>query len=81
MSVKALMEEPEKVSKESVQETIEEEEKPVPTAMEIAIREAMERSKKENPSAGKAKKGQSANNEMEDIYSRTLEKKVKTAAD
>jgi len=81
LSVKALMEEPEKVAKEPVQETVEEDDKPVPTAMEIAIREAMERSKKENPSAGKAKKGQSANNEMEDIYSRTLEKKVKTAAD
>jgi small subunit ribosomal protein S1 len=82
LSVKALMEEPEKVIKEAMRESVvEEDEKPVPTAMEIAIRDAMERSKKENTSTSKTKKGQSTNNELEDIYSRTLEKKVKTAAE
>jgi small subunit ribosomal protein S1 len=79
LSIKALMDEPEKVAKEAVKEA-EADEKPVPTAMEIAIREAMERSKKENSSTAKSKKT-STNNELEDIYSRTLDKKVKTAAE
>ena len=79
LSIKALLEDPEKVAKEAV-EAIAVDEKPVPTAMEIAIREAMERSKQDN-SSSKTKKGQSTNNEMEDIYARTLDKKVKTATE
>lgn len=82
LSVKALLEDPEKVTKEAVQEFQEQEDdKPVPTAMEVAIREAMERSKQENTSTSKPKKGQASNNELEDIFSRTLNKKVKTAAE
>jgi small subunit ribosomal protein S1 len=55
-------------------------EEPVPTAMEIALREAMERSKGKRgevrPSVKSRKKG--ASNELEQILLRTLHSKVKT---
>jgi predicted RNA-binding protein with RPS1 domain len=59
-------------------------EPPVPTAMEMALREAMERSKQQTDeenlqekSPAKAKSAAS-NQELEDILSRTLQNKVKT---
>jgi small subunit ribosomal protein S1 len=59
------------------------EEPPVPTAMEIALREAMERSKsntEENTGNKPKRKPAAANSqELEDILSRTLQNKVRTA--
>jgi ribosomal protein S1 len=82
LSMKALMEDPEKVVQEAKKEVEKENNQPVPTAMEMAIRSAMERSQQdeneENPSGNKEN---DSNGELEDIYSRTLERKVKTAAE
>ena len=56
----------------------EEHEEPVPTAMEIALREAMERSQ-EKKSANKGKrKSKGSDNQLEQILSRTLQHKVKS---
>lgn len=58
----------------------EPEEPPVPTAMEIALREAMEKSKQTTEEEEKSKKKAGASNqELEDILSRTLQNKVRTA--
>jgi hypothetical protein len=61
----------------------EETEEPVQTAMEIALREAMERSKSqvvEDEAEHKSKSGVS-DPELDSILSRTLEHKVKTASE
>jgi len=53
-----------------------------PTAMEVALREAMERAKtrsKEKEQEDKNRKPKSANEEQEEILSRTLENKVQTS--
>lgn len=87
LSMKALEEPPAKVVKEVQQqpkpskpaeETVHEE--PVPTAMEMALREAMERSKdREVVPSPKGKRKAAANkDEIEQILSRTLEHKVRT---
>lgn len=55
----------------------EEREEPVPTAMEIALREAMERSQEKRSTKGEGKKKKGSNNELEQILSRTLQHKVK----
>ena len=81
LSMKALMEDPEKLVQEAKKEVEEDNNQPVPTAMEMAIRSAMERSQQENDADEKSAKKQNASNgELEDIFSRTLERKVKTAA-
>ena len=49
-----------------------------PTAMEIALREAMERAKAKKQS-DKAKRSKESNREQEDLLSRTLEHKVRTS--
>jgi ribosomal protein S1 len=92
LSMKALEEKPVKVFKEekpaktskdspkAAHAEEEPKEPPVPTAMEIAFREAMERSTdrvEETPA--KSKKGPQNKDEMEQILSRTLEQKVRTA--
>lgn len=51
---------------------------PDPTAMEIALREAMEKAKARKKDTGK-KKSRGLSNEQEDILSRTLEHKIKTS--
>ena len=90
LSMKALEEKPdviaksmEKPKKKSKAKATEEAEtpEPVPTAMEMALREAMERTKdKEEDEVVKAKSEPAeANNEIEDILSRTLENKVRTS--
>jgi predicted RNA-binding protein with RPS1 domain len=57
-----------------------EKEEAVPTAMEIALREAMERNKTEVREEARAKRKPSGpGDEMEQILSRTLDQKVKTA--
>jgi len=89
LSMKALEEKPEKVVKEPLPQVAraaseaEEapKEEPVPTAMEMALRQAMERSKGREPEAqvsrGKQKNAAS-NNEIEQILARTLKNKAKT---
>jgi len=82
LSMKALMEDPEKLVQEAQKEAEAENNQPVPTAMEMAIRSAMERSQQEDTSQREQeKKENTSNDELEDIYSRTLERKVKTAAE
>lgn len=90
LSMKALEEPPVKEQKEprsskktevSVNEPEEAKDEPVPTAMEIALREAMEKSKEKRSdrSTDKEKrKPKTSNDELEQILSRTLQHKVKT---
>jgi len=82
LSMKALEEPPkkkfEKTSKSSEPTEVEE---IVPTAMEIALREAMERSKDQLPENDKSKANQKSKKtsaDLEQILSRTLEHKVRT---
>jgi small subunit ribosomal protein S1 len=91
LSMKALEEKPVKVARDVQQakpstkaekaasvEQVEKEE-PVPTAMEVAFREAMERSNDYVVEAPvKVKKTAGTQDEMDKILSRTLEQKVKT---
>jgi ribosomal protein S1 len=82
LSMKALMEDPEKVEQEAKKEAEADNNQPVPTAMEMAIRSAMERSQQDENVEEKAnQKENSSKDELEDIYSRTLERKVKTATE
>ncbi len=72
LSMKALTEPPQKAVKASQMEDNEPQE-PVPTAMEAALREAMERSKNgESKSQKQRDKNASINAELEDIFARTL---------
>lgn len=83
LSIKALQEDPEEVTKAALKEVEKENAQPVPTAMEVALRQAMERSNQPEPAAaGKVEQNAPAtNDELEAIYARTLETKVKTAAE
>lgn len=81
LSMKALEEKPQKAGKPAQEkETPEAKEPPVPTAMEIALREAMERSNAKTPAAKPRNKAKSAPNnaEIEQIVARTLKNKVRT---
>jgi small subunit ribosomal protein S1 len=89
LSMKALEEPPAKVMKASQKESREREktkeepeterEEPVPTAMEMALREAMNRVRENEPGEEKTRRsrGSGKRDEMEQIFSRTLEKKSK----
>jgi small subunit ribosomal protein S1 len=92
LSMKALEEPPVKEVKETrvsakpaeqhaQAEASEPREVPVPTAMESALREAMERSKVKHaypPGERGKRKGKGSANELEQILNRTLHQKVKT---
>jgi transcriptional accessory protein Tex/SPT6 len=84
LSMKALEEKPEKPAKSEQKEKAAvkepaEKEAPVPTAMEMALREAMERAKtREEEEAPKSKRRTGKKQEMEKILSRTLENRVKS---
>lgn len=93
LSMKALEEPPVKIAKEVQQAhqpaainknaaEPEAKEEPVPTAMEIALREAMERSKSPDIDADQKgpgkKKVKSSQNDLEQILTRTLQHKVRT---
>lgn len=90
LSMKALEEkpvyEPKPVSKKKAKSArpaeTEEQEEAIPTAMEMALREAMEKSTPETEKdAGETKvKEDSTDPELDQILSRTLENKVKTAS-
>lgn len=90
LSMKALEEPPVKVikEKESPQASTraaavvepEEKEEPIPTAMEMAMREAMERSRDQHPeeeTPSKGKKKGASKNDLEQILMRTLQNKRK----
>ncbi len=83
LSMKALEEKPAKVAKEAQQakEPEAEKEAPTPTAMEMALREAMERSKAKQDiePATKNKRKASKDDEIEKILSRTLQHKLRTS--
>lgn len=51
---------------------------PEPTAMEIALREAMDRAKQETQQEARARKGKAVSQEQEDILARTLEHKSRS---
>lgn len=83
LSMKALEEKPVKVAKEVQEQKPSPEEpqkeEPVPTAMEMALRQAMERSKSQEEEAEiktKSKKG--TNQEIEQILERTLQHRVRS---
>jgi small subunit ribosomal protein S1 len=82
LSMKALEEKPVKVARDVQQpkETETEKNEPIPTAMEVALREAMERSKSKQDTEpeAKSKRKTSKNDEIEKILSRTLQHKVRT---
>jgi ribosomal protein S1 len=85
LSMKALDEKPARAPKTRDKEVPHEEavkEAPVPTAMEMALRQAMEKAHTSQASSqGKRKpKGSSSKQERENILTRTLEQKVKTAS-
>ncbi len=76
LSMKALIEkaEPAEVIP-SVQEALKDvnEDAPVPTAMEMALREAMQRNRKDDSPRSSKKSKKSGGRDLEDIFSRTLE--------
>jgi predicted RNA-binding protein with RPS1 domain len=81
LSLKALQELPEALEEQvapAVQQEEEEVKEPELTAMEIAMRSAMEKSSNEKLEASKkkARKAKEASSEQEEILSRTLENKV-----
>jgi small subunit ribosomal protein S1 len=79
LSIKALEEKPVKVAKTAQKETAEgEKEEPVPTAMEFALREAMESVKTREDEVQEAKgrrKSPGSRTELEKILARTLQHK------
>jgi hypothetical protein len=81
--MKALEEKPMKVAKEvqQLKEADTHKDEPTPTAMEAALREAMERSKAKQDTEPevKSKRKPSKNDEIEKILSRTLQHKVRTS--
>jgi len=77
--MKALMDDPATLVKKAQEPEPgeEENEHPVPTAMEMALRSAMERSQNENdePVQQTSKKSSTSHQELESILSRTLKNK------
>ena len=80
LSIKALQQLPDETAQSTASVEKEEEQPPEPnlTAMEIAMRQAMEKSESEEANAAKQKnrKKKDADSEQNEILSRTLEKKV-----
>lgn len=89
LSMKALEERPQKPAKgaqkdapqnKEASEPEVEKEAPIPTAMEMALREAMERSKTHVEEPGpKGRRKPAKKNELEQILNRTLEHKVRSS--
>jgi len=84
LSMKATIENPmelaKKIQKQQVSDD-EENQQPVPTAMEMALREAMEKSSQnggDDTTAEATKESPNENQELDGILSRTLENKVKS---
>ena len=90
LSMKALEEKPvfekkpaaKKKKKQSKTSEPEEQEEAIPTAMELALREAMEKNQSDDEDQVETKsKSPAADPELDQILSRTLEHKVKTASE
>jgi ribosomal protein S1 len=84
LSMKALEEKPDPIEKTTQENKAKEadnteKERPVPTAMEMALREAMERSKDTEEVPEIDPKPPASESEIEDILSRTLQNKVRTS--
>lgn len=79
-SVKTIVERRDKEKEHEREVTPEEVEKdePVPTAMEIALREAMERRQQHQGGQKKSKRKNSGSDEIDRILARTLDHKVRT---
>jgi len=71
LSIKALVDKPEAIMRNLNRETEEKDNTPVPNAMEFAMRAAMEKSK-ENGEDKRSKHEKGSNQDLEDIFSRTL---------
>jgi ribosomal protein S1 len=69
------------ISLEDLMEEVEEEEEEIPTAMEVAIREAMETSSPASPSPALSESGNKRRDTQDDILARTLTERVKTSTD
>jgi len=82
LSIKAVVENPLEIAKkiQNTEPKTNEPEKPVPTAMELAMRQAMERSQngEENTKSQESKKESANKQELDGILSRTMEHKVNT---
>lgn len=70
LSMKALVDKPEAILNEINNQVDEEDNTPVPNAMEFALRAAMEKSRSKTDS--RKKQSKSGNKTLEDIFSRTL---------
>jgi hypothetical protein len=71
-----------KKKKQSKTSEPEEQEEAIPTAMELALREAMEKNQSDDEGQVETKsKSPAADPELDQILSRTLEHKVKTASE
>ncbi len=84
LSVKALMPDPTQAAKEANRDENEnKEEEIIPTAMELALRQAMERSQNQNGDVedDSKKKKNSQDEALDNILSRTLEQKVQVASE
>jgi ribosomal protein S1 len=82
LSMKALEKAPAKESKQrqaEAEEEVELDNEPVPTAMEMAMREAMERTKDEEQPVEKKERSPKKDDELEDILARTLEQEVRSS--
>jgi len=86
LSMKDLLDDPETLVRKAQQPEPEDKEsaKPIPTAMEMALRQAMERSQdgdnEKAPAQKNNKKSEAKDQELEGILSRTLEQKVDTGS-
>ena len=72
LSLKALQEDP----RAAIVEEAEEDDEPVPTAMESALRKAMDENEAGNKTPNKSSKKKKKDSGMEDILARTLEQRV-----
>lgn len=84
LSMKALEEKPVKVAQaaQKAADEVAAKEGPVPTAMEMALREAMDRAKKDDDEAESKRKSGAKKDEaeMEDILARTLKNRPKASS-
>lgn len=81
LSTKALEQRTPKPKAEKKEKEKQEETQLVPTAMEIALRKAMEQAKEKPQSAPKKPKPNAVNPELDEILTRTLDKQVQIASE
>lgn len=76
--VKAVLERKDKEKEREVVAEATEKDEPVPTAMEVALRQAMERHQSREGGVKKSKRKNSSDQEIDKILARTLDHKVRT---